>query len=237
MLIPGRNFSVMKKITSLFILLLALTSACTKCTTGDIRSAWVPFISNASVALVRRDGDGDVGAYCSGVWVSQSVILTAAHCTKNGENGFISYITKSVEPQIFEEPSAIFAASVRVVDEKHDLALLDTSIPFKHEFARLADLSPAVGDDIITVGSTIGLTWSVSGGNVGAYRARLKFMTDTEGPFMQIVSAAYFGNSGGGVFNMRGQLVGIVIEKTPAPTVSMAVHRATIRQLLIDNGV
>jgi len=225
----------MKKLLGFLLLSLFLLSACAHCTTGQIRSAMVPRLSESTVSLVHRDGDGDMAAFCTGVWVSQSVILTAAHCVE-GES-FINYITKNVEPELFEEPSAVFAASVRIRDTDHDLALMDAYYPYEHAYARLAKMSPAVGDDIITIGSTIGLTWSVSGGNVAAYRNRLNFVTMTEGPFMELVSAAYHGNSGGPVFDMHGELVGIVVQRTPAPTVLFAIHRVSVRDFLVKNGV
>lgn len=216
-------------------LALALLSGCASLRTGELRSRMVPAESDATVALVRRDSDGDVGAYCTGVWVSPTVILTAAHCVK--ESKLLSFITKSVEPDLYAEPRAQFTASVRTTDLLHDLALLDAAPIVPHGFAVLASLSPAVGDDVTVIGSTIGLTWSVSGGTVQAYRNRLHYLSDNAGPLMQLQSAAFFGNSGGPVFDMSGHLVGILVEKTGAPTVALAVHRIVLQKFLTDQGV
>lgn len=70
---------------SLLFAVLLINSLCACCGSTpqpkplspvDIASS----IDNATVALTRVDEDGDTIPFCTGVWVSQTVILTAGHC-------------------------------------------------------------------------------------------------------------------------------------------------------------
>ncbi len=216
-------------------LIAALSTACMHCTTGEIRAAQVPELKSKTVALMARDGDGDMGSYCTGVWVSPSVIVSAAHCVRDKK--IVHYVTSRTEPQLYEEPVTLFSGSVRAVDEEHDLALIDSPSELPHGVARLADRDPDIGADLTLVGSTVGLTFTVSPGSVAAYKLRLNYLTDKQGPFMEMVSGGWNGNSGGPIFDMRGRLVGIMILKSPAPTVGFAVHRVTVMRFVKDNGV
>lgn len=216
-------------------LIAALSTACAHCTTGEIRAAQVPNLYSQTVALMKRDGDGDMFSYCTGVWVSPTVILTAAHCV-NGET-IAHYVTKAVEPQLFEEPSTLYSGTVTARDPGHDLALVETMSFMPHGVARLADRDPDIGSDLTVVGSTVRFSFTVSPGTVAAYKLRLKYMVDLEGPFTEIVSGSWGGNSGGPVFDIRGRLIGVMILKSAAPTVGFAVHRNTIRTFLLAHGV
>ena len=216
-------------------LVAVFATACVHCTTGEIRAAQVPELKSKTVALMDRDGDGDMGSYCTGVWVSNSVIVTAAHCVRDKK--IVHYVTSNTAPEMYEEPVTLFSGSVRAVDEAHDLALIDSLSELPHGVARLADRDPDIGADLTIVGSTVGLVFTVSPGTVAAYKLRLNYLTDKQGPFMEMVSGIWNGNSGGPAFDMRGRLVGIVIMKSPAPTVGFAVHRVTVMRFMHDNGV
>jgi S1-C subfamily serine protease len=162
-------------------------------------------------------------------------MLTAQHCI-DGEI-VTNYVTKNTEPQLFEEPSRLYTATVTYQDAAHDVALLTSIDSFPHAIARLADVDPAVGSDLTLVGSTLGLTFTVSPGTVAGYKTRLSFFSETTGPFLELVSGAWGGNSGGGVFDMRGRLVGLMVMRTNAPSVGFAVHRSTIRTFLLAHGI
>lgn len=106
-----------------------------------------------TVALVHRDGDGDITPYCSGVWVSADTILTANHCVRaavrnqvkedldehdddvtegqlnvlinDKEKGFeIMYMVVGDYTGLWREPKALYLSTVSQFNDEHDLALL-----------------------------------------------------------------------------------------------------------------
>jgi S1-C subfamily serine protease len=217
-------------------MIAVFATACAHCTTGEIRSALVPELKSKTVALMKRDRDGDMAAYCTGVWVSPTVVLTAAHCV-DGEIA-INYVTSNHSPELYEEPTVLYSGVILARDTDHDLALVESMNLAPHGIARLADRDPDVGADLTLVGSTVGLAFTVSPGTVAAYKLSLKYLaTSVEGPFIEMISGAWGGNSGGPVFDMRGRLVGVMILKSPAPSVGFAVHRVTVLNFLKANGV
>jgi len=101
-----------------------------------------------------------------------------------------------------------YPATLRGRDDKTDLALLevDADAPLPH--VRFGDSdSVRVGDWVIAVGSPFGLGGSVTAGIVSARGRNIQ-----SGPyddFLQIDAPINRGNSGGPLFDSRGQLVGI----------------------------
>ena len=54
----------------------------------------VDSITDKTVALVKKDSDGDYVPYCGGVWVGKNLILTAFHCIEEGsDQGKTEYMT------------------------------------------------------------------------------------------------------------------------------------------------
>lgn len=144
------------------------------------------------------------------------------------------------------EPSAWHLSKVVAFDEGHDLALLEAQgqlIP-PHKIAKVASETPDLGEHVNIVGHQTGLYWTYMGGQVSAYRdadhyLRLSAGEDKEskGPYMQVQSPIYYGNSGGGCFNDYGELVGIAVRITRAPDVGFFVHRDTIKSFLSEHEV
>lgn len=119
------------------------------------------------------------------------------------------------------------------IDEKHfktqigwnykyskekDLALLkvkmdESSFTNNHEIIRLAKTEPEVGEIVYQIGHA-GNPYSFKMGTISAYRKasseQVKKEFGIKGPLMQIDCLAYMGDSGGGIFNTNGELVGIL---------------------------
>ena len=152
----------------------------------------------------------------------------------------IHYIVENEVVEVGKEPSAWHMAKVVGFDEKHDLALLEAqgkALP-AHRVAKLADKSPELGEDVHIVGQTVGMYWTYLKGNVAAYRGKDMLKgKDSEGPWMQVASPMYFGNSGGGAFNDYGELVGIADWIKRAPEMGFFIHLDTIRSFLQDQKV
>jgi S1-C subfamily serine protease len=169
--------------------------------------------------------------------------MSEAEPDKIEEKGLVvHFITENEVIEVGKEPSAWHMSKVVAFDEKHDLALLEAvgkAVP-GHRVAKLAKETPEVGETVHIVGQTIGMYWTYIQGNVAAYRGAdmIKGGKDgpgDTGPWMQVASPMYFGNSGGGAFNDYGELVGIADWIKRAPEMGFFVHLDTIKSFLDTN--
>jgi len=221
-------------------------------------------MGSSTAALVFRRGD-DVFVYCTAVWVSEHTLLTAHHCVvgaarqwakdhqsdKDDDDsdsdsvkmprllGFKMYYVVQGEVQgVSEEPSATHLATVALLDNRHDLALLKVEgnvIP-PHTFAKLADNAPGLGEHVLILGHVKGLYWSYIEGVVSAVREDLPVKSlGIHGPFLQVSGPVFYGNSGGGAFNSQGELVGIASFMYRAPQTTMFIHLDSIKNFLKVN--
>ena len=189
----------------------------------------------ATVALVARNSDEEVVPYCTGVWISVDEIVTAAHCVALDEMGIISpvgeYIHYIIEKEvrgIFKEPAAIHLSKVILFDSKRDVAVLRAvmaGVPV-HGVAELGKELPGIGERVYMVGHPRGLYWTFSNGVVSAYR-----VDEEMGPMIQVNGTVWYGNSGGGLFDREGKLIGIASQLTGVPNMAYFVHLDSIKSV------
>jgi S1-C subfamily serine protease len=132
---------------------------------------------------------------------------------------------------------------VLAVVPEHDLALIEASggnLP-SHEVAEVGEENPAIGEKISVVGQVRGLYWTYVEGTVAQYRTdipeRGKPVSEVNeigfvGPYLQVSAPVWYGNSGGGAFDMDGKLVGIASFLTGAPHSCYFIHPDVIRGFL-----
>lgn len=152
----------------------------------------------------------------------------------------IHYIHEKEVTEVNKEPSGWHMSKVVGFDEAHDLALLEAkgrAIP-AHKVAKLAAVTPDIGEHVNVVGHPTGLYWTFISGQVSAYRgADMLKGKDDKGPWMQVMAPVYFGNSGGGCYNDYGELVGIADWIKDGPEQSFFVHLDTLRSFLTSQKV
>ncbi len=176
--------------------------------------------------------------YCSGVWVSPDLILTANHCVDDIEIGdFVGYAVRAdVNADAGDELpfSAIRLSNVLARDEEHDLALMRVKDAPPHGIALVSLDDPYVGQYAQTMGHPLGLWFSYSTGVVSGVR-RLK----AEGMwYVQTTAPISPGNSGGGLFDVDGELLGISHAYFPrGENLNMFVHAQYVRALLAAQGL
>lgn len=192
---------------------------------------------DSTVALMVRDeDDGSVHIICSGVWVSATEIVTAAHCIARDEGLFstplgsdVMYIVQNETRGLGKEPAALHMAEVKYFNRGKDIAVLkalSAGLPH-HAVANLPDTLPGIGEVVHVVGHPKGLYWTFTDGILSAYRE-----TSLIGPVVQVNGFIWFGNSGGGVFDTSGNLVGICSMLTRVPNISYFVHLDTVKEAL-----
>ena len=139
----------------------------------------------------------------SGVLVStDGKVLTAAHVVQIADE-------VSVELPGGESVTARVIGTV----VKADLALLQLSrVPAGMQPARLGDsASVQVGEQVFVVGAPYGIAHTLTVGHVsGRHKPNTVYAEIPLAEFIQTDAAINQGNSGGPMFNMRGEVIGIV---------------------------
>jgi len=226
----------------LFILSLVAVLTMLGCATGKntpVRSpsALHQHIGESTVALVAISEDGDVHVYCTGIWIGKDEILTAGHCVAREEGADpvdrkIYYVVQKEVHEVGEDPAALHLAKVTAFDEDHDLALIKADkrgVPGLHEVASLAEEMPGIGEHIFVVGHPRGAYWSYTEGTVAAYREE-----SVIGKVVQFNGTVWYGNSGGGVFDDSGNLLGVCSRLTRIPNMSLFVHLDSVKKFVKD---
>ncbi len=176
---------------------------------GDLYEQVKPSVVIIETELEYRSEDGQVsfeGAQGSGVLISElGEILTAAHVVSDAESINV----------IFHDGVRVPAKIVRL-SLVADVALIKlhylTPKIKDYPAVQLGDSDKVrVGDDIFVIGAPFGLDYSLSKGiisGVSEEKSRMAGFTFAE--FFQTDAAINQGNSGGPMFNMNGEVIGIV---------------------------
>lgn len=193
-------------------------------------------LRSETIALVEQK-DSDTQAYCSGVWVSPTAILTANHCMQGDDIGTPkSYV---VDTDVYPDGSKFEAPKIKVrpatiiaLDEHHDLALLRAPEAPPHPSARVQE-SVVVGEPTAVMGHSLGLWWSYSEGLVSAVRGMSFEDAELAILWVQTTAPTSPGNSGGGMFNGTGELIGICHGYYPeGENLNLFVHPSYIHAFL-----
>lgn len=204
----------------------------------------------ATVALME-ERDETWLPVCAGTWVNHNTIVTAYHCivsefSSDVPDGLLgSTVRYSVETDLKglgKAPHAMRRARIAVVDVRHDLALLlakNNEIP-EHIWMRIGSaIPPVVGDSLFVIGHPAYLYYTVMSGTVAALRPSFFPHEDPEieGPFIQIFSSIFEGNSGGPVVSNKGELLGVVSFIMPnVPNQGFAISATAVQNLLSNRN-
>jgi serine protease Do len=191
-----------------------------------------------SVAVIRARGR-DVTATGqtrfaetgSGVLIStDGKVMTAAHVVHAMDEVAVEFIGGET-----------VAARVVSSEPAADLSLLQLDrVPPGARVAAMADSSTMhVGDQVIVVGAPYGLSHSLSVGHVSArWPPNSVYKTMPLAEFFQTDAVINTGNSGGPMFNMKGEVVGIVSHNISkgggSEGLGFVVTLNTAKQLLLE---
>jgi len=189
-----RHGAVFVLVAVVSLISLPAASGQPRATPSDLSTAQVA--KKASPTVVTITTPSGVG---SGVIIDAAGILVTNLHVIRGETQVSVRLTNG---DVYDDVSVVD------VDARKDLAVLRIKA-FALTPASLGNSDDlVVGDRVVLIGSPRGLSQSVSDGLISAVR------DSGEGyRLLQTSAAASPGSSGGGMFNLRGQLVGIVSSK------------------------
>jgi len=172
------------------------------------------------VAIATYDSQGEALMTGSGFFVRPGQVVTNLHVIRGAQRCEIK--TLDGKGKVFP------VAGMLAVDEEGDLALLSVDMPPDRPRAgELARVLPDEGEQIVVIGNPLKLEGSVTDGIVSAVRE-----VPNVGKIIQITAPISHGNSGSPVFNMKGQVVGVVTVKvTNGQNINLAIGAARVEQL------
>lgn len=118
-------------------------------------------------------------------------------------------------------------ASIKGLDADMDLAVISVNLKELSGETRGAIAIATLGDSnalklgepVIAIGNALGYGQSVTGGYVSALNREVTMEDGSTGIFIQTDAAINEGNSGGGLFNIKGEVIGINSSKIGGATV------------------
>ena len=167
------------------------------------RSVVVVYTSERTLASGAPGQFVDVGGIGSGVLVSNNgEVLTAAHVVQNAERVMVQFPSgERIEAQVIGSVPSADLALLRL--EHRPIGVLPVPIGNSD--------SVEVGDQVLVIGSPLGVSHTLTVGHVSGRRQLNRTMGAVfQAELLQTDAAINQGNSGGPMFNMAGEVVGIV---------------------------
>jgi len=172
------------------------------------------------VAIATFDEKGEALTTGSGFFLRQDQVLTNLHVIRGAYRAEIR--TLDVKGRVYP------VAGVLSFDEEGDLALLSVKMPAgrAHPLEMSTSL-PEDGERVFVIGNPLRLEGSVSDGIVSAVRD-----VPSLGKIIQITAPVSHGNSGSPLFNLRGQVIGVVtIRVINGENINLAIESARVSHL------
>jgi outer membrane protein assembly factor BamD (BamD/ComL family) len=190
---------MLKRKLPLWLAVFALLAAAAKTRAAEPSlPELVRHVKPSVVSVITYNQNGEVAVTGSGFFVHPGQVLTNLHVVEGAARA---------EIRTFEGKGKTYPVTgLTGLDEEGDLALLSVEMP--PERARLAETTtvvPEEGERIFVIGNPLRLEGSVADGIVSAVRE-----VPSLGRIIQITAPISHGNSGSPVFNMKGQVVGVV---------------------------
>jgi len=176
--------------------------------------------SESTVLIVSTDRSGK-GVYVyfgSGFAIEPNLIVTNSHVFQDGRLGLVRKIGSDRVPHIIEK--------VVLRDKENDIVLLyvpDLDLPS----LPIQPSEPVIGDTVFTMGNPKGMEGTFSEGLVSALREERGVR------MIQITAPISHGSSGGPVFNIYGEVIGISTSTlSSGQSLNFAVPASAIDALL-----
>ena len=172
------------------------------------------------VSVLTYDLKGEPLISGSGFFIRPGEVVTNMHVIKGAHR---------VEIHTLDGKGRTFpVAGALAVDDEADLALLKVDLPAERSHPLPLTMSiPDEGERVFLIGNPLRLEGSVSDGIVSAIRE-----VPDLGRIIQTTAPVSHGNSGSPLFNMRGQVIGIITVKvTNGQNINLALGTSRIAAL------
>src|SRR5215217_534922 len=180
-------------------------------------------VKPAVVAIATYDANGEALMTGSGFFLRPGQVVTNLHVIRGAVRAEIK--TLDGKGKVFPVNGTL------AVDEEGDLALLSVEMPLASatRSTELAKDLPDEGETIFVIGNPLKLEGSVSDGIVSAVRE-----VPNSYRIIQITAPISHGNSGSPVFNLKGQVLGVVTVKvTNGQNINLAIAAARVAELTV----
>jgi len=178
-------------------------------------------VKPAVVAIATYDATGEALMTGSGFFLRPGQVVTNLHVIRGAVRAEIK--TLDGKGKVFPVSGTL------AIDEEGDLALLSVDMPLERvtRSTELAKELPDEGETIFVIGNPLKLEGSVSDGIVSAVRE-----VPNSYRIIQITAPISHGNSGSPVFNLKGEVLGVVTVKvTNGQNINLAIAAARVAEL------
>lgn len=189
------NHSAVKVLPFIFLAVISVAAQSTP-PRKDI-PAIAKAANGAVVSIVMSDKDGNPVAQGSGFLISRDgLIVTNYHVIARGTSGVVK----------LPDGAFFVVDGVLAFDKARDVAVIKAHGEDFHTLPLGNSDRVEVGQEVVAIGNPLSLESSVSNGIVSGIRTD----EDMGGKFLQVTTPISPGSSGGPLFNMAGQVVGIM---------------------------
>ena len=177
-------------------------------------------VKPAVVAVITYDSKNEVQMTGSGFFVRPGQVLTNLHVIEGAHHADI----RTLDGKGRTYP----VQGITGLDDEGDLAILSVSLPLDRARAlELASSLPEEGEQVFVIGNPLRLEGSIADGIVSAVRE-----VPNLGEIIQITAPISHGNSGSPLFNMKGQVIGIITMKvTNGQNINLALGASRLIKL------
>lgn len=204
----------------------------------------INLITDSTVSLQTKDIFGSTLIYCAGIWISAHKILTANHCVQTTLDGNVSdkvkfKLHKEVNDYDYPFSDNKFTphdAEIISSDSQSDLSVLAIREDIPHSIVSINTMSVQVGQKVHILGHPGGMVYSYFEGSISHIRLFHELSRDIK--IIQISGPIWKGNSGGGAFNEKGELIGLCsFIRREVPNMAFFISYEEIMNHLVKNKI
>jgi Flp pilus assembly protein TadD len=186
----------------------------------DTLPALIRRVKPAVVAVITYDAKNEMQMTGSGFFIRPGQVLTNLHVIEGAHH---------VEVRTLDGKGRTYPADgVLSVDDEGDLVVLGVNVPSERAHSlEVAEGLPEEGEHVFVIGNPLRLEGSISDGIVSAVRE-----VPSLGQIIQITAPISHGNSGSPLFNMKGEVIGIITMKvTNGQNINLALGSSRLKEL------